>query len=168
VYKSKAAGSTLRGFDIDFFPLSAPNPEKLATYLNVHDDRPDDASDTWDDNEIARYEDSGDHVEIYLAAPKPLPIPGVNAVELYPSQVLNTKSVVVRVDSLAQSSLQKVVDYYEQTYNHPEGLTVYFTASDTKWRKYPRVYPRNVPTEVPMVYSRYKDMARFMPGAQFK
>jgi hypothetical protein len=151
-------------FDVDFISEGTPKPPSLTEMINAGDK--DKRYDAYDATVIARFD--GDKLDIYSDRANALPIEGVHAVELYPSQVLNLYSVVVRVDKSDQVSLKKVADFYENLYGRPEGLTIYFTTSETKWDEYPRVYPASVPKEIVMVYSRYHNGGEFVAGSKFK
>ena len=62
-----------------------------------------------------------------------------------------------------------MADHYEQTYSRPETLVIYFVTTGSKWSKYPRVYPTQMPKQIEMVYERVGSKpARFVEGSQFK
>lgn len=164
-YRIKAAGSY--AFTIGFFPDTVPNPLPLAQYISGNSD-----DDSWDDNEIAQYDcnlSGKGYLDLYQETPKALPVSGIEATELYTSEVIDLHNAVVRVNSYEQSALAKVAEYYEAAYSHPKGLTIYFTTTTTKWRKYPRVYPASIPPEIGMVYSRNGSApGEFVEGNKFQ
>jgi hypothetical protein len=151
-------------FDVDFISEETPKPPSVTDMMKAGDS--DKRYDAYDATVIARFD--GGKLDIYSDRVKALPIEGVHAIELYPSQVLNLYSVVVRVDKSDQVSLKRVADFYESLYGRPEGLTMYFTTSDAKWNEYPRVYPASVPKEIFMVYSRFHNSGEFVAGSKFQ
>jgi hypothetical protein len=156
-------------FSVDFLPMNATEPAALAQMVNSNDGDP--RYDQFDSTLVGQYtcnESSklGD-LDIFIDRNRHLPLLNTEATELYPSRVLDSYFVVVRIGGLASSSLQMVVDYYETAYKHPQQLTIYFTTSGEKWMAYPRVYPASVPAQIAKVFHGSKSSRGFVDGSKF-
>jgi hypothetical protein len=163
-YGEKAAAA---GMNIEFFPENQPPPQSLVDYLKGIGDE-----DSRDDAQLAEYSCNNtngyEDLAVYLDEDKKLSVDGAHLTELLSHKTLDLCHVVVRVDVLTRPVIEEVAAYYENRYQHPTELTTYFTTSNAKWRKYPRVYPAKVPKEIGMVYSRTEGKVEIVEGSKFK
>ena len=165
--------SELKGpeaFQVDFLPTAAPTPPALDAMINAPES--DKTYDKFDESLKASYSfniSSGlDEMDVYEDRNKKLNVPDAKAFEVYTAGSNAMRMAVVRIKEPRGRDLDNLVKLYEGKFSNPKTLVIYFTSSSEHWRRFPRVYPSEMPIQIDIVYERVNEKARFVPASQFK